>query len=127
MVSTLNTFKWIENFLFHRTQTVVLEGETSNKIPVTSGVPQGTVMGPILFLVYINDLCEYIQHSKLRLFADDSIIYKQIKTPDDTQTSVRSRSSRTVGAILANALVQSSVSLKKRNRYNIHIDYMTIL
>ena len=78
-----NAYKWIKDFLSHRTQTVILESETSNKIPVTSGVPQGTVMGPILFLIYINDLCEYMQYSKLRLFADDSIIYKQIKTPDD--------------------------------------------
>jgi hypothetical protein len=61
----------------------ILEGETSNKIPVTSGVPQGTVLGPILFLLFINDLAEYIQHSTLRLFADDSIIYKQIKNKED--------------------------------------------
>lgn len=59
-------------------------GEMSNTAPVTSGVPQGTVLGPILFLIYINDLSEYIQHSTLRLFADDSIIYKEIKTQSDT-------------------------------------------
>ena len=41
------------------------------------------MLGPILFLVYINDLPEYLEHSKLRLFADDSIIYKEIKTQDD--------------------------------------------
>jgi hypothetical protein len=63
--------------------TVILEGETSNKIPVTSGVPQGTVLGPILFLLFINDLAEYIQHSTLRLFADDSIIYCKAYLTDD--------------------------------------------
>ena len=78
-----NAFHWIKDFLTDRTQTVILEGETSNKIPVTSGVPQGTVLGPILFLIFINDLAEYIQHSTLRLFADDSIIYKQIKNKED--------------------------------------------
>jgi retron-type reverse transcriptase len=76
-----NAFHWIKAFLPDRTQ--ILEGETSNKISVTSGVPQGTVLGPILFLLFINDLAEYIQHSTLRLFADDSIIYKQIKKRDD--------------------------------------------
>ena len=49
----------------------------SSKAPVTS-VPQGTVLGPIIFLIYINDFSEYLQHSTLRLFADDSIIYKKI-------------------------------------------------
>jgi hypothetical protein len=72
------SFHWIKDFLTDRTQTVILEGETSNKIPVTSGVPQGTVLGPILFLIFINDLAEYIQHSTLRLFADDSIIFVPI-------------------------------------------------
>ena len=82
-----NAFHWIKDFLTDRTQTVILEGETSNKIPVTSGAPQGTVLVPILFLIFINDLAEYIQHSTLRLFADDSIIYKQIKNKEDVINS----------------------------------------
>ena len=80
-----NVYDWISDFLTDRTQTVVLEGEMSSKAPVTSGVPQGTVLGPILFLIYINDFPEYLQHSTLRLFADDSIIYKEIKTINDAQ------------------------------------------
>jgi hypothetical protein len=62
---------------------VVLDGESSDIAPVTSGVPQGTVLGPVLFLVYINDLSEYMKSSQLRLFADDSIIYKT-GTPEVT-------------------------------------------
>ena len=71
-----HTLNWIQAFLSDRTQTVVIDG-------VTSGVPQGTVLGPILFLIYINDFPEYLTHSKLRLFADDSIIYKEITCQDD--------------------------------------------
>ena len=74
---------WIKSFLSNRTQTVMLENHSSDNIPVTSGVPQGTVLGPILFLIYINDLPDYLHHSQIRLFADDSIIYRQIKSPSD--------------------------------------------
>ena len=74
---------WVKSFLSNRTQTVVLENTTSDKIPVTSGVPQDTVLGPILFLIYINDLPEYFKHSNIRLFADDSIIYRKIQSRKD--------------------------------------------
>ena len=80
-----NTINWIRDFLSNRTQTVVLEGQQSNKLSVTSGVPQGTVLGPILFLIYINDLPDYMKHSTLRLFADDSIIYRQIYSTSDSK------------------------------------------
>jgi retron-type reverse transcriptase len=67
---------WVKSFLSNRTQAILLENMASSKISVTSGVPQGTVLGPILVLIYINDLPEYIKYSRIRLFADDSIIYR---------------------------------------------------
>ena len=66
---------WLADFLSHRLQRVVLEGTPSPYIPVSSGVPQGTVPSPILFLTCINDLFEVVKHSTLRLFADDCIMY----------------------------------------------------
>ena len=65
---------WIRAFLGNRSQTAVLEGEESGSVPVTSGVPQGSVFGPILFIVYINDLPEELS-SQVRLFADDTAAY----------------------------------------------------
>ena len=65
---------WISNFLKDRQQYVWVDGETSNLRPVISGVPQGSVLGPLLFLAYINDLPSLLQ-SHCRLFADDALLY----------------------------------------------------
>ena len=73
---------YLLSFLTKRHQRVVLDGAFSAEAKVTSGVLQGTVLGPLLFLIYINDLPEGIQ-SKVRLFADDCIIYKEIKSSTD--------------------------------------------
>ena len=79
-----DTREWILNFLSGRSQRVVLEGASSDSEPVVSGVPQGTVLGPVLFLLYINDLPDVAVHSTARLFADDCIVYRPIRNNDDT-------------------------------------------
>ena len=74
---------WIETFLTGRTQQVVVNRATSSSTIVTSGVPQGTVLGPLLFLLYINDLPDNLSTS-VRLFADDCILYTPIRTQNDS-------------------------------------------
>ena len=73
---------WLENFLSDRTQQVVLDGCCSQTLPVTSGVPQGTVLAPLLFLCYINDLPELVSCC-CRLYADDVLLYKVIRLDED--------------------------------------------
>ena len=74
--------QWIERFLHQQQQRVVCEGEMSSWVPVTSGVPQGSVIGAILFLVYIIDLPAKLQ-STVRLFADDTIVYMAVNNEID--------------------------------------------
>jgi hypothetical protein len=69
----VNTLEWIKQFLTNRTQSVILENHKSDPLDVVSGVPQGTVMGPLLFLAYINNLPEATS-SSARLFADDCLL-----------------------------------------------------
>jgi hypothetical protein len=77
-----NTLAWMRSFLTLRTQSVTIEGEKSSPARVASGVPQGTVLGPMLFLLYINDLPDNIM-SRVRLFADDCVLYREIHDPSD--------------------------------------------
>ena len=80
---TGNAFNWISNFLTKRKQRVVINGEFSEWVHVKSGVPQGMVLGPLLFLLYINDLPDNIS-SSVKLFADDCVMYNTIKGQSDS-------------------------------------------
>ena len=75
--------QFFENYIFNRHQHVTLNGSESSWRSISAGVPQGSVLGPLLFLVYINDLTENIK-SQMRLFADDSSIFTLVKNVIDT-------------------------------------------
>ena len=79
-----NIIKWIESFLLSRKQRVKINGVFSNWQNVLSGIPQGSVLGPLLFIIYINDLVEVCsQGSRLFLYADDAKIFKHISNDFD--------------------------------------------
>ena len=85
LLSALVFSEWIRSFLSGRTQSVVVDGAESGSLPVTSGVPQGSVLGPAMFLVYINSLPKGV-NSTVRLFADDTVIYREISAEEDHHT-----------------------------------------
>ena len=77
------TLKWIDSCLCFRHQRVIVNGIKSDWATVLSGVSQGTVLGPVLFSLYINDITKDID-SEIRLFADDCLCYCEIKGTEDT-------------------------------------------
>ena len=86
-----NILNWIQGFLHERTQEVIVNGVKSAPATVISGIPQGTVLGPVLFVIYINDLLDNITSSGL-MFADDTKLFRHITSHEDAlhlQTDIR--------------------------------------
>jgi len=75
--------KWVENWLSER-KLMVLGGEFSEWRDILSGVPQGSVLGPLLFIIYINDIDDHI-NSRLLKFADDTKIYFKVNSPENIE------------------------------------------
>ena len=82
---TGNILYWIKSFLYKHTQQVAIDGSYSSPCLVTLGVLQGSVLGPVLFLIYINDISHNI-HSQLQLFANDCLMYRTIQSSDNHDT-----------------------------------------
>ena len=82
-----NLLLWIEDFLSNRTQKVIVGGEESKSSKVVSGIPQGSVLGPTLFTIFINDLPECVS-SICKIFADDTKVYNHAKNKDQLQADL---------------------------------------
>ena len=73
---------WLNSFLTNRYQRVVIRGTCSRWTNVKSGVPQGTVLGPVMFLIYINDISDELE-SSAKLFADDMKVYRVLNNVEE--------------------------------------------
>lgn len=78
-------FRWFTSYINNRTQAVVLHGYTSAWCTIPSGVPQGSILGPLLFTLFISDIKRCFKHSYVLLYADDMKVHKVISNLTDTQ------------------------------------------
>ena len=81
---------WFEDYLKDRFQHVVINGQASDWANIPSGVPQGSVLGPLLFLLFINDITHIVNHCKIRLFADDTCLFIEVDNREQTAEHINS-------------------------------------
>ena len=111
------SLKWFMSYLIGRHQLVSINGTQSAKLMVNTGVPQGSILGPILFLMYINDLPNAADILKLYLFADDTSLSYSSKSIEDLEYSLNSNLTKINEWLLCNKL---SLNISKSNFVNFH-------
>ena len=82
---SVDSIEWFRSYLLDRTQITRVSGKSSTALSVQMGVPQGSILGPVLFQIYVNDLPKYINDSKVSMFADDTAIYATAESIDELE------------------------------------------
>ncbi len=103
--------EWFKNFLFNRKQYVKYDGVNSDERPVTNGVPQGSILGPLLFLLHVNDIGLEIKQCKMLLYADDKVIFYSDKDPKKIEGIINEQFNYVINWLEYNNL---TINLKKR-------------
>ena len=114
---------WFRSYLQGRKQQVTVLGATSRELPVTSGVPQGSLLGPILFLLFVDDLPNTVKTSRVACYADDTKIFKasipsQTVMPCNQILTILSVGPNHLGSYLISPSVNTSVSPAKNHLYS---------
>ncbi|CAB4035301.1 Hypothetical predicted protein, partial [Paramuricea clavata] len=78
-----NSLNWFESYLSSRQQATSINSTLSSSLPVSVGVPQGSTLGPLLFIIYINNMPNIVKHCKILLYADDTLLYYSSKSASD--------------------------------------------
>ena len=89
-----NTLRWLENYLLNRKQRTICNNILSQEGNVICGVPQGSILGPLLFLVYINDISNIFENAKFQLYADDTVIYCSGKSMENIIENLQTNMNR---------------------------------
>jgi len=116
---------WFSSYLHKRQQRVVINGSESSWGHIPSGVPQGSVLGPLLFLIYINDITHEVLNCKIRLFADDTCLFIEVDDRVDTCVKINddlSRISRWANRWLVTFSPTKTKSLTISNKKDIHLN-----
>ena len=126
------TVKWFQSCLSNRTQRCNINGNLSTVSTVTCGVPQGSILGPFLFLMYINDLPNCLRVAAPRMFADDTSITLSAKTVADLKLAVTSELNNLTRWLRANKLSlmwpgkTELIIIKSRQRLNAQCEEIDI-
>ena len=83
------TVKWFRSYLTKRTQKVSFNGSLSNALPVNTGVPQGSILGPLLFIIFINNMCNVIRYGDISMYADDTTLSVCGNNADDISKKLK--------------------------------------
>ena len=108
------SLKWFEDYLTNRSQKTKVNGELSSTREIECGVPQGSVLGPLLFIVYVNDIGRYITELKVSLYADGTALYTSGENYIDIILNVRIDLESIIQWLRANQLL---INVKK-TKYN---------
>ena len=104
--------QWFHNYFTNRTQVVSANGAVSTTQPISCGVPQGSILGPLLFTLYVNDLSSVAVHGKVVLYADDTAIFLSGKNIEDIQEKLNSDLERISAWLYANKLTLNANKTK---------------
>lgn len=108
-----NLLDWLKSYLNNRSQIVRIKGNESDPVVVTSGVPQGSHLGPFLFLLFVNDIADNLKFAKILMYADDIKLYIEINSPLDASKLQRD--------------LDSIVTWSKTNKLNLNINKCKII
>ena len=110
-----NQLNWLTDYLFNRQQVVVYDNHRSDSYPVYHGVPQGSILGLLLFFIYTDDLSKVVEHSNIIMYVDDSILYFSCK---DIISMKAAMAKDMDGVALWLQINQLVINLKKKIRRN---------
>jgi ribonuclease P/MRP protein subunit RPP40 len=116
---------WLQNYLSDRYQRVVIDGQQSEWGKVTAGVPQGSVIGPLLFLLFINDLTSCVQDVNIRLFADDTCVFIDVENREEAALAMNNDLARIecwASQWLVDFSVPKTKSLIISNKHDAHLN-----